>query len=237
MISVRVVLVRPRNPLNIGAAARAMANFGFDDLVVVKPFEAAWRETKSAVGAEDLVMKAREAASLQEAAGDCDLVLGTTVVRERDLARPVVRLPELAEFLGERKPVKVAVLFGNEKSGLSNLNLEKCHAYLTVPTSAKQPSMNLGQAVATVCYEFARDSMDLGAPSRRMRPADANSIEQVLKHTLELFRVANYLPFLSPAQASVKIRRTLYNWKVTAVDVRLLHGAMRFMIQKMKGKA
>lgn len=235
MLPIRVVLVRPRNPLNIGAAARAMANFGFDDLAVVKPFEEAWRETKSAVGAEDLVLNAREAKSLQEATGDCDLVLGTTVVRERDLARPVVRLPELAEFLAERKPAKVAILFGNEKSGLSNLNLEKCHAYLTVPTSAKQPSMNLGHAVAAVCYELSRENLDLGAPSRRMRPADADSIERVLRHILELFKVAHYLPFLSAAQTSVKIRRTLYNWKVTVVDVRLLHGVMRFMIQKMKG--
>jgi TrmH family RNA methyltransferase len=174
----RIVLVRPRNPLNIGAAARAMANFGLEDLAVVKPHAPVWRETVSAVGAEDLVLKAREAKSLQETIGDCDLVLGTTVVRERDLSRPVVRLPELGEFLAERRPRRLAVLFGNEKSGLTNLNLEKCHAYLTVPTSAKQPSMNLGHAVAVVCYELSRARLDLGAPARRMRPADADSLER-----------------------------------------------------------
>src|ERR1051326_5259052 len=107
--SVRVVLVRPRNPLNIGAAARAMANFGFSDLVVVKPYAPAWRETVSAVGAEKLVLEAKAVNSLDEAVGDCSWVFGTTTARRRNLRRPLVRLPDLPDFLKKKKGGRAAL--------------------------------------------------------------------------------------------------------------------------------
>lgn len=236
-MQVRVVLVRPRNPLNIGAAARGMANFGFEDLAVVKPHAPVWRETTSAVGAEKLVLAARAVQRLEDATGDCDLVLGTTAVRDRDLARPVVRLPDLHAFLAERRPARVAVLFGNEKTGLSNAYLERCHAYLTVPTAPVQPSMNLSHAVTTVCYELARGRADLGAEAQTMAPASAHHMDQLVAHALRLFDAAGYLPFLPARKKAEKIRRALLNWRVGAVDVRLLHGVMRFLELKLAGKA
>src|SRR5580704_9874276 len=89
-----VVLVSPRNPLNIGAAARAMANFGFAHLSVVAPFEAHWREAQSAVGAESLLQNAKRADSLKEAIADCTLVIGTGTLARRKAEQPVVPLPE-----------------------------------------------------------------------------------------------------------------------------------------------
>ncbi len=231
-MKVRVVLVRPRNPLNIGAAARGMANFGFDDLAVVKPYAPVWRETVSAVGAEKLVLAARAMDTLEEAAGDCDLILGTTAVRERDLSRPIVRLPDLGAFLAERRPARTAILFGSEKTGLSNVYLEKCHAYLTVPTSPVQPSMNLSQAVTVVCYELARARADLGVPARDRPAADAASLEQLVAHTLDLFAATGYLSFLSSRKKAEKIRRAFLNWRLGATDVGLLHGLMRFLERK-----
>jgi tRNA/rRNA methyltransferase len=233
-VKTRVVLVRPRNPLNIGAAARGMANFGLDDLVVVKPYAPVWRETVSAVGAEKLVLDARAVSTLEEAAGDCDLVLGTTAVRDRNLSRPVVRLPDLAAFLAERRPERTAILFGNEKTGLSNAYLEKCHAYLTVPTAPVQPSMNLSHAVSVVCYELARARADLGVPARGTPPADADSVDQLVKHALELFKAADYLPFVTSRKKTEKVRRAFLNWRIGAADVRLLHGLMRFLKHKIE---
>ncbi|MGQ0644319.1 MAG: RNA methyltransferase [Elusimicrobiota bacterium] len=161
-LSVRVVLVRPRNPLNIGAAARAMANFGLSDLAVVKPHAPVWRETVSAVGAERLVLKARRADTLDEVLRDRQIVLGTTAVRDRRLRRPLIRLPDLPAFLKENGARRVAVLFGSEKTGLSNAHLDRCTHILTIPTSPGCPSMNLGQAVAVCAYELARGGTDFG---------------------------------------------------------------------------
>src|SRR5579859_4965677 len=94
-LSWRIVLVRPRNPLNIGAAARAMANFGFRDLVVAKPYEPTWQETRSAVGAEDVVTSAHAVPTLLEATGDAALVIGTTSGTRRHLKRDLVQLGDL----------------------------------------------------------------------------------------------------------------------------------------------
>src|SRR5580658_7804200 len=95
-----VVLVSPRNPLNIGAAARAMANFGFSHLAVVAPFEAHWREARSAVGAPELLQNARETATLAEAVDDCTLVAGTGTLTYRKAEQRVIALPRLGELPG-----------------------------------------------------------------------------------------------------------------------------------------
>src|SRR5580700_2085741 len=117
----RIVLVRPRNPLNIGAAARAMANFGFSELVVAKPYEPTWQETRSAVGAEDVVTSARAVPTLLEAVADAVLVIGTTSGTRRHLNRELVLLGDLPAWIesrmeagkSRRKPVlKAALLFG-----------------------------------------------------------------------------------------------------------------------------
>jgi TrmH family RNA methyltransferase len=167
----RIVLVRPRNPLNIGAAARAMANFGFSDLVVVEPHEPVWRETRSAVGAEGIVRSARAVPGLKEAIADRTVVIGTTSGSRRNLDRELIPLDELGEWLrdgagkvmrggsaraGKGTRRRAALLFGSEKTGLSNDCLSHCHALLRIPTTPDCPSMNLGQAVALCCYELAR---------------------------------------------------------------------------------
>lgn len=148
-MSVRFVLVRPRDPNNIGAAARALANFGFDDLLSVDPWEPTWKEAKSAIGAEDILKRAR-AVNIHEALAGCELVLGTTCLKARMPKQPVIKLPDLQPWEG-----KAAVLFGSEKHGLTNDVLALCDALLTVPTKAKQPSMNLAQAVAVVAYQLS----------------------------------------------------------------------------------
>src|SRR6267143_2781908 len=152
-----VVLVGTRNPLNVGAVARAMSNFGAMELRAVRPYEKAWREAKSAVGAGELLARAKEFASLAEAVADCSLVVGTTAVGNREMKHPLRGLDEGARLIGKRMETgRVAVLFGSEKWGLSNEDLSYCHWLMRIPTRAEHRSMNLGQAAAVVMYELGR---------------------------------------------------------------------------------
>src|SRR5271156_3237098 len=155
--NLRVVLVETRNPLNIGAVARAMSNFGAMNLRVVKPYEKAFREAVSAVGAGKVLKGAEEFASLREAVADCSLVVGTTAVGNREVRQPLRGLEEAGGILREAmRGGKVALLFGSEKRGLSNEDLSYCHWLVHIPTRGEHASMNLGQAAAVCFYELAR---------------------------------------------------------------------------------
>lgn len=146
----------PRNPLNIGAVARAMANFAFSRLTVVAPFEAHWREARSAVGAPEVLVNAREARTLAEAISDCSFVAGTGTRTHRKPEQPVVLLPDASPtFAQQLLKGRAALVFGPEKHGLTRDDLSYCHALIEIPTDSRQPSMNLGQAVAVCLYELA----------------------------------------------------------------------------------
>jgi tRNA/rRNA methyltransferase len=155
--NLRVVLVAIRNSLNIGAVARAMSNFGAVELRVVNPYEKAWREAKSAVGAAELLTHAGECATVAQAIADCSLVVGTTAVGNREVRQPLWSLPEAGPAIRKRLATSnVALLFGSEKWGLSNESLSYCHRLLRIPTVAEHRSMNLGHAVAVCLYELGR---------------------------------------------------------------------------------
>jgi TrmH family RNA methyltransferase len=162
--SVDVVLVSPRNPLNIGAVARAMANFGFDRLTVVAPFEAHWREARSAVGAPELLQGAKEAPTLAEAVAGSTLVIGTGTLTHRKPEQRVVALPELAPLVQDElgRGGRIALVFGPEKHGLTREHLSWCQLLVEIPTDPRQPSMNLGQAVAVCLYELASRAFRAG---------------------------------------------------------------------------
>ena len=161
---IEVILVAPRNPLNIGAAARAMADFGFAHLCVVAPYEPHWREARSAIGADELLQNARCTLSLADAVAGCTLVLGTGTLTHRRPEQPVVKLPDLGPRIAAelRCGGRLALVFGSEKHGLSRDDLALCHLIAEIPTDPRQPSMNLGQAVAVCLYELAgRGTADL----------------------------------------------------------------------------
>src|SRR5690242_5984675 len=130
---VSVVLVRARNPGNIGAAARAMHDFGFRDLRVVNEYPVPFAAARSAVGASEVIKGAKEFGSLAEAVADCNLVVGTTAVGERALQHPLYGLAEAAEQINRvvADEGRVALLFGSEKTGLSNDELSHCHWLMT----------------------------------------------------------------------------------------------------------
>ncbi len=187
-----VILVRPRDPNNIGACARAMSNFGLSDLRVVEPFAPVWREATSAVGAGDIMQNAKQLDSLDEALHDTTFSLAATALRNRGIVQEVITLPHLNERLKELPTQKVALVFGNEKTGLSNEDIERCDAILNIPTVAKQPSINLAQAVILTCYELSRrdDFTPLRSvnetedqPTDRQREMFLNAVEKLCEKT------------------------------------------------------
>jgi TrmH family RNA methyltransferase len=232
----RVVLVRARNPLNIGAAARAMSNFGFLHLRVVNPYEVAFREARSAVGASALLACAEEFKSVAEAVADCALVVGTTAARRRELQQPLRRLEEGARLVRKQlASSRVALLFGSEKIGLSNEDLSHCHWLMRIPTREKHPSVNLGQAVAICLYELARDSK---APRRSGKPesesATAGDVERITGMLLDALRASGYLKPRSAAPTQEKVCRLVRRLNLSADDAKLWLGMLRQILWKLR---
>jgi tRNA/rRNA methyltransferase len=218
-----VVLVGARNPQNIGAAARAMQDFGFSDLRFVNDYTAAFdaaqlEATKSAVGAEDVMRNARAFGNLHDAVADCTLVVGTTAIGERTLTQKILPLQEAAPTLisGLRcsENSRVALLFGSEKTGLTNDQLSHCAWLTTIPMYAPEGqrhlSMNLGQSVAVCLYELARGGLE-GAkdiPVRSGAPATAEDRERLTQLLLDVMHVTEYTRRF-PANAQEPLVRAL----------------------------
>jgi TrmH family RNA methyltransferase len=228
----RVVLVSSRNPLNIGAAARAMSNFGFLRLRVVNPFEAGFREARSAVGASAVLADAEEFSSLADAVADCKLVVGTTAVGVRDLNHPVKRLELAARVIRKQLTTgKVAILFGSEKFGLSNKDFSHCHWLTRIPTREDHRSMNLGQAVAICMYELSRDASVAGRAEKE-ELAVSSEIERFTDSLLAALKTSGYV---NPAASTdEKVRRLVRRLKMPARDVQVWLGVLRQIMWKMR---
>ena len=227
---IRIVLVRPRNPSNIGACARAMANFGLTDLVVVDPYEPIWREAKSAPGAEDLVKAARAVPSWDEAVKGCSLVLGTSSFHQRPLEHAVVELPQLHSHLAAfAANASIALVFGSERSGLSNEELSRCQAILRIPTQDKTPSMNLGQAVAVVLYEVRRKNAGPapagGKPSQNLEP--------LIESLAALGDAMDFPRGHKPAARLGRIRHALHDAVLPPAALRFLLSLSRWVRKKV----
>ncbi len=230
-----VVLVRPRNPLNIGAAARAMSNFGAHRLRLVNPFAGGFREARSAVGASDLLESAEEYKTVAEAVADCALVVGTTAIRKRVLPDAVRRLDENSggAIRQQLQTERVAVLFGSEKIGLTNKDFSHCHWLLNIPTKEKNISMNLGQAVAVCLYELAR-STPLPPAGENIEPATAGQTEHITEGLLEALRISGYVKPGTDDMFEKKARRLILRFKLEAYDAKLLLGMVRQIVWKLR---
>ncbi len=228
------MLVATRNPLNIGAAARAMSNFGFLHLRVVNPHEAAFREARSAVGAAVVLESAEEYRSVAEAVADCTLVVGTTSGDRRELQHPLRTLEEGAQLVRDGLPSgNVALMFGSEKRGLSNEDLSHCHWLLRIPTREEHISMNLGQAVAVCLYELVRGAGS-GQQPREAIAATSDDLERITALMLEALRISGYLHPDSAALSEEKVRRLVRRLSLPADDAEVWLGMLRQMIWKMR---
>jgi len=232
----RVVLVGTRNPLNIGAAARAMSNFGFLRLRVVNPYDVAFREARSAVGAAPLLAAAEEYASVADAVADCTLVVGTTAVRHRELHHPLRRLEYAAQLMRRELAVgRVALLFGTEKTGLSNNDLSHCHWLLRIPTREQHISMNLGQAVAVCLYELVRDVRQARAVADKTgKRATAAELQRISVVLLEALHASGYINPIAVASTEERVRRMVRRLNFSTKDAELWLGMMRQTLWKIR---
>lgn len=230
----RVVLVATRNPLNLGAAARAMSNFGFLRLRVVNPYQVAFREARSATDAAPLLARAEEYKSVAEAVADCSLVAGTTAGRSRELHHPLRRLEEDARLIRRRlHSGRVALLFGSEKRGLSNQDLSHCHWLLRIPTREEHASMNLGQAVAVCLYELARETRSRRG-SEKIKAAASGESERFTGLLLESLAASGYLKPRSGAATREKVRRLVRRLQLPASDAEVWLGMLRQIAWKLR---
>jgi tRNA/rRNA methyltransferase len=231
----RVVLVATRNPLNIGAAARAMSNFGFMRLRVVNPYDVAFREARSAVGASRLLASAEEYGSVAEAVADCTLVVGTTSVGHRELQHPLRRLEYGGRLIrGRMAASNVALLFGSEKFGLSNDEISHCDWLMRIPTREGHGSMNLGQAVALCLYELIRDTRAAAKEPAKIAPASAADVERFSALLLELLDTSGYVQPRTAASTGQKIRRLVRRLNLPARDAEVWLGMLRQIEWRLK---
>jgi len=241
-----IVLVSPRNPLNIGAVARAMANFGFSRLSVAAPYLPHWREARSAVGAPDVLERATESPTLPEAVAQCTFVAGTGTLTYRRPEQPVVALPALPALLARQlvRGGRAALVFGPEKHGLTREDLSWCHVLVEIPTDPQQPSMNLGQAVAVCLYELGRNSTlherqpeaatqepDAGRERTRADSAHLDVLGELLE---KVMLAANYSPRSMQAANRHDVRLLLRRLAPSSLDTRRMLGLFRRILRRIQ---
>jgi TrmH family RNA methyltransferase len=236
-----VVLVRARNPNNIGAVARAMHDFGFRHLRMVNEYAVPFETARSAVDASAVLAEAKGFASVAEAVADCTLVVGTTAVGERNLEHPLHELAEAGGLIGEelaREGGRVALLFGSEKTGLSNEELSHCHWLLTIPmeehVGVRHPSMNLGQAVAVCLYELVRTRETLmGGGSAG---ATAGEVERLTGLLGEMLEATGYTKRHPSNCDEGQIRRLVLRMGNASEDAAVWMGVLRQVLWKVRGR-
>jgi TrmH family RNA methyltransferase len=241
MDRVVVVLVRARNPKNICAVARAMHDFGFRHLRIVNDYAIPFHTARSAVDASAILTAAVEAPTVAEAIADCTLVIGTTAVGERDLEHPLHELPQAgARIRAElaRPEGCVALLFGSEKTGLSNEELSHCNALMTIPMhhseGSRHVSMNLGQAAAVCLFELVRN--DVSPPSAPQPQPSAGDLERLTALLIEVLEESGYSK-RHPANCEPgQIRRLVRRMSLEPQDAPVWMGILRQMRWKINEK-
>ncbi|NOC82531.1 RNA methyltransferase [Ruegeria sp. HKCCD6428] len=237
------VLVRPQMGENIGAAARAMWNFGLDRMRIVAPRDG-WPNPKAVAmssGAGRLLDEAQLFDDLAGSLADSTFVFATTA-RQRGLTKPVYS-PERAMQIAAEKVAageKVAVLFGPERAGLENEDIAKANAIISVPVNPEYASLNLGQCVLLTAYEWMRQTGDVVHESIDLGKGDwatGIEVEKLVEHYEDRLEEAGF--FYPPEKAEgmkINLRNLWSRMRMTRADVQMLHGIMRQMVRwKDKG--
>jgi tRNA/rRNA methyltransferase len=233
--ALKVVLISPRNPLNIGAAARAMSNFGFSEMRLVNPYTVAFREARSAVKAHAVLEQAREYLTVAEAVADCALVVGTTASGPRVLEHPLRRLEYGGKLIAKKMgDAPVALLFGSEKFGLSNEDMSHCHWLMRIPTREEHGSMNLGQAVAVCLYEVIRSPASAKTAPDTKRPAEVVHTERITEFLETILDRSGYVHARVEGSTRMKIRRLVRRLRLNAHDAEVWLGMLRQISWKLE---
>ncbi len=236
MSSVRIVLVNTSHPGNIGAAARAMKNMGLSDLALVDPQDFPSAEaTARASGADDLLAAASVSASLEEALRDCTLVIGASA-RNRTLPVPMLD-PRASAALALEQPAdsRVALVFGRERTGLTNDELDRCHYLVRIPANPAYPSLNIAAAVQVIAYELrmAADST-LPRQESRHRFATAEEMERFYRHLEETLLAIEFLDADNPRQLMRRLRRLFARARPNQNEVNILRGILTAVVRRCR---
>lgn len=234
LAAIRIVLVEPSHPGNIGGAARALKTMGLSQLWLVNPKrfpdpQAQWR----AAGGADVLDNAKVVDSVAAATADCGLVVGTSN-RGRRIPWPVKNAePASAEVVQAATHAPVAILFGREADGLSNEELRSCNLHLQIPANPDYPSLNLAMAVQVVCYELARQ---VASPPRTAtadgtdhwdRPwAKHEQVERLIDHLEATLTDIGFLDD-SVGQTMTRLRRLIVRHRFDETEVQMLRGVLK----------
>ncbi|MGD8672292.1 MAG: tRNA (cytosine(32)/uridine(32)-2'-O)-methyltransferase TrmJ [Thiogranum sp.] len=234
MPPVRIVLVNTSHPGNIGAAARAMKNMGLTELSLVDPqlFPSA-EATARASGADDLLAAASCAATLEQALEGCSLVIGASA-RNRTLPLPTLDPRECAALV-EQQPAdsRTAIVFGRERTGLTNDELDRCHYLVQIPTNPDYPSLNLAAAVQVVAYELRMAAgLSLSRPENKHRYATAEEMELFYRHLEETLIAIDFLDADNPRQLMRRLRRLFARARPNENEVNILRGVLTAIGQR-----
>jgi tRNA/rRNA methyltransferase len=211
-----------------------MSNFGFTSLRLVNPYHVAFREARSAVGASKVLENAVEFATVTEAIADCDLVVGTASLGNRELKLPVRRLEIGSRLI--RKAGTTALLFGSEKFGLSNEDLSHCHWLMRIPTRDEHQSMNLGQAVALCLYELIRNPAAESRAPKQSDKAKAAELDRIADNLMEILKTSWYFNEKTAPSTRLKIRRLVRRMEIGTHDAEVWLGILRQIDWKLKTK-
>lgn len=224
---VRIVLVEPRDSGNVGAAARAMKNFGFTDLWIAGGGEERTDDVSAwwAVGANDVVQSATRVATLDEALVDCHLTVATTAVRERNVLEQLTPhdVANLAaETLGDEH--RLALVFGRERWGLSGREIALCQRTASIPTWPEFPTMNLAQSVAIFCYELGRG---LRPQPEAKDPAPHQLLQHLNAHARALFDEVGFFGDKSPDRLCAELQAIAARAGLTTREASVLLSLVR----------
>ncbi|MBT5293778.1 MAG: RNA methyltransferase [Cellvibrionales bacterium] len=242
---VRMVLVNPSHPGNIGGAARAMKTMAVNQLVLVSPRNypdprAVWR----AAGARDLLESAIIVETLDDALADCDLIVGTSA-RDRRIPWPLVDAHECAKKIYEEpQSSKIAILFGREDRGLKNEELNRCHLHVHVPTSDAYSSLNLAMAVQILSYELRMRSLqvDDSQPNPVVDTTDqwdepfasGADVERFHEHLAQTLVDIDFFDPDQPKQLLTRLRRLFVRVRLDRMEINILRGILSTVQEKVK---
>ena len=224
-----IVLVEPTHPGNIGAAARAMKTMGLERLCLVAPSRFPSAEaTARAAGADDVLHAARVVDSVDEAVSGCGLVLGTTA-RTRRIEWPVIDVREGARRAATHPAAApIAVLFGRERSGLTNAEIDRCHSLIRIPAAARFSSLNVAAAVQIVGYEMRLATYEgrVVPAAPRASPATADELEGFYRHLEETLIRIGYLDPVAPKLLMRRLRRLFSRAEPDRAEINILRGIL-----------
>jgi tRNA (cytidine32/uridine32-2'-O)-methyltransferase len=231
---VRLVLVNTSHPGNIGAAARAMKNMGLSQLMLVAPGEHPTFEAYSrAAGADDVLGNAKVVATLSEAVSGCAWVAGTSA-RDRSIQWPVLNPRDCAaQSVKEVVQGDIAIVFGRERTGLTNEELERCNVLVHIPTNPDYSSLNVASAVQVIAYELRMamtENVDTGIDKARKYEIDelasADQLESMYQHFHQAMDDIGFLGTSNPEIIMRRLKGLFGRARVTQREMNILRGVM-----------